>query len=711
MENEGKCPVMHGAMTSNSSSGTSNKDWWPEQLNLNILHQHDRKSDPMDDGFDYRKEFNEIDYDALKEDLNDLMTNSQEWWPADYGHYGPFFIRMTWHAAGTYRNTDGRGGGGTGAQRFAPLNSWPDNGNLDKARRLLWPIKQKYGKKISWADLLILAGNVAIESMGGETFGFSGGRPDIWGPEEDIHWGVETGWLENNRYKGDRELDNPLAAVQMGLIYVNPQGPDGNPDPLASARDIRETFGRMAMNDEETVALVAGGHTFGKAHGASTEDHVNTEPEGAPLEEMGFGWTSSYGSGVGSDTITSGIEGAWTANPTQWDNGYFDLLFGYEWELTKSPAGAHIWHAIDQKDEDMAPDAEDASIKVPTMMTTADMAMREDPSYREVSKRFHENPEEFADAFARAWFKLLHRDMGPKTRYMGPEIPEEELIWQDPVPAGNSDYDVSAVKEMILASGLSIQEMIETAWSSASTFRGSDMRGGANGARIRLEPQRNWEANNPDQLNKVLDVYTSIAEETGVSVADIIVLAGNVAIEKASGLEVPFTPGRGDATQDNTDVESFAVLEPQSDGFKNFHKAGLNVNSEEIMLDKAQLLGLTAPEMTVLVGGLRSLGISSSGYGLFTENVGELSNDYFRTLLDMSVQWRPNGTGNSYEATDRITGEKVRTASRTDLVFGSNSQLRALVEVYASDDSLDKFKNDFVLAWNKVMNADRFDLI
>ena len=711
MENEGKCPVMHGAMTSNSSSGTSNKDWWPEQLNLNILHQHDRKSDPMGDGFDYRKEFNEIDYDALKADLNDLMTDSQEWWPADYGHYGPFFIRMTWHAAGTYRNTDGRGGGGTGAQRFAPLNSWPDNGNLDKARRLLWPIKQKYGKKISWADLLILAGNVAIESMGGETFGFSGGRPDIWGPEEDIHWGVETGWLENNRYKGDRELDNPLAAVQMGLIYVNPQGPDGNPDPLASARDIRETFGRMAMNDEETVALVAGGHTFGKAHGASTEDHVNTEPEGAPLEEMGFGWTSSYGSGVGSDTITSGIEGAWTANPTQWDNGYFDLLFGYEWELTKSPAGAHIWHAIDQKDEDMAPDAEDASIKVPTMMTTADMAMREDPSYREVSKRFHENPEEFADAFARAWFKLLHRDMGPKTRYMGPEIPEEELIWQDPVPAGNSDYDVSAVKEMILASGLSIQEMIETAWSSASTFRGSDMRGGANGARIRLEPQRNWEANNPDQLNKVLDVYASIAEETGVSVADIIVLAGNVAIEKASGLEVPFTPGRGDATQDNTDVESFAVLEPQSDGFKNFHKAGLNVNSEEIMLDKAQLLGLTAPEMTVLVGGLRSLGISSSGYGLFTENVDELSNDYFRTLLDMSVQWRPNGTGNSYEATDRITGEKVRTASRTDLVFGSNSQLRALVEVYASDDSLDKFKNDFVLAWNKVMNADRFDLI
>ena len=710
MENEGKCPVMHGAMTSNSSSGTSNKDWWPEQLNLNILHQHDRKSDPMDEGFDYRKEFGDIDYDALKKDLNDLMTDSQEWWPADYGHYGPFFIRMTWHAAGTYRSTDGRGGGGTGAQRFAPLNSWPDNGNLDKARRLLWPIKQKYGKKISWADLLILAGNVAIESMGGKTFGFSGGRPDIWGPEEDIHWGVETGWLENNRYKGDRELDNPLAAVQMGLIYVNPQGPDGNPDPLASARDIRETFGRMAMNDEETVALVAGGHTFGKAHGASTEDHVQAEPEGAPLEEMGFGWTSSYGSGVGSDTITSGIEGAWTANPTQWDNGYFDLLFGYEWELTKSPAGAHIWHAVGQKEEDMAPDAEDASVKVPTMMTTADMAMREDPSYKEISKRFHENPDEFADAFARAWFKLLHRDMGPKTRYMGPEVPEEELIWQDPVPAGDSTYDVSAVKEKILNCGLSIQEMIETAWSSASTYRGSDMRGGANGARIRLEPQKNWEANNPDQLSKVLEIYEAIAEETGASVADVIVLAGNVAIEKASGIEVPFTPGRGDATQENTDVESFEVLEPQSDGFKNFHKAGLNVNPEEIMLDKAQLLGLTAPEMTVLVGGLRSLGISSSGYGLFTENKDELSNDYFRTLLDMSVKWRPNGTGNSYEAIDRVSGEKVRTASRTDLVFGSNSQLRALVEVYASDDSLDKFKGDFVHAWNKVMNADRFDL-
>jgi catalase-peroxidase len=711
MENEGKCPVMHGAMTSNSSSGTSNKDWWPDQLNLSILHQHDKKSDPMDEGFDYRAEFAKIDYDALKQDLLDLMTDSQEWWPADYGHYGPFFIRMTWHAAGTYRNTDGRGGGGTGAQRFAPLNSWPDNGNLDKARRLLWPIKQKYGKQISWADLLILAGNVAIESMGGTTFGFSGGRPDIWGPEEDIHWGVETGWLESNRYQGKRELDNPLAAVQMGLIYVNPQGPDGNPDPLASAHDIRETFGRMAMNDEETVALVAGGHTFGKAHGAATEDHVQAEPEGAPLEQMGFGWTSSYGSGVGSDTITSGIEGAWTANPTQWDNGYFDLLFGYEWELTKSPAGAHIWHAVDQKEEDMAPDAEDGSIKVPTMMTTADMAMREDPAYREVSKRFHENPDQFADAFARAWFKLLHRDMGPKVRYMGPEVPEEELIWQDPVPAGNADFDIAAAKSAILDSGLSIQTMIETAWASAATFRGSDMRGGANGARIRLEPQRSWEANNPAQLNEVLPIYEKIAAECGASVADIIVLAGNTAIEQAASIEVPFTPGRGDASQDQTDIESFAVLEPHSDGFRNFHKKGLNTNPEEIMLDKAQLLGLTAPEMTVLVGGLRSLGISSSGYGLFTENVNDLSNDYFKTLLDMSVQWQPNGTGNSYEALDRQTGEKVRTASRTDLVFGSNSQLRALVEVYASDDGLEKFKSDFVGAWNKVMNADRFDVL
>ena len=710
MSQENKCPVMHGAMTTHSSTGTSNKDWWPNQLNLGILHQHDRKSDPMDQGFDYREEFKKIDYDALKKDLNDLMTDSQEWWPADYGHYGPFFIRMTWHAAGTYRNTDGRGGGGTGAQRFAPLNSWPDNGNLDKARRLLWPIKQKYGKKISWADLLILAGNVAIESMGGKTFGYSGGRPDIWGPEEDILWGGESEWLQNKRYKGDRELDSPLAAVQMGLIYVNPQGPDGNPDPLASARDIRETFGRMAMNDEETVALVAGGHTFGKAHGAGAEDNVNVEPEGAALEEMGFGWSSSFGSGKGSDTITSGIEGAWTANPTVWDNGYFDLLFGYEWELTKSPAGAFIWHAIDQREEDMAPDAEDASKLVPTMMTTADMALRMDPAYEKISRRFHENPDEFADAFARAWFKLLHRDMGPKTRYLGPEVPSEELIWQDPVPAGNADFDVEDAKEKLKACNLSIQEMVETAWASASTYRGSDMRGGANGARIRLEPQKSWEVNKPQQLEKILDKYESVAKSTGASLADIIVLGGNLGIEIASGQSVPFMPGRGDASQEQTDIESFAVLEPVSDAFRNYHASDLSTSPEEFMLDKAQLLGLTAPEMTVLVGGMRSLGISSNGYGLFTADSDKLSNDYFKTLLDMSVKWKPNGTGNSYEGVHRVSGEKVRTASRADLVFGSNSQLRAIVEVYAENDSDAKFVSDFIAAWCKVMNADRFDL-
>ena len=710
MSQENKCPVMHGAMTTHSSTGTSNKDWWPNQLNLGILHQHDRKSDPMDQGFDYREEFKKIDYDALKKDLNDLMTDSQEWWPADYGHYGPFFIRMTWHAAGTYRNTDGRGGGGTGAQRFAPLNSWPDNGNLDKARRLLWPIKQKYGKKISWADLLILAGNVAIESMGGKTFGYSGGRPDIWGPEEDILWGAESEWLQNKRYKGDRELDSPLAAVQMGLIYVNPQGPDGNPDPLASARDIRETFGRMAMNDEETVALVAGGHTFGKAHGAGAEDNVNVEPEGAALEEMGFGWSSSFGSGKGSDTITSGIEGAWTANPTVWDNGYFDLLFGYEWELTKSPAGAFIWHAIDQREEDMAPDAEDASKLVPTMMTTADMALRMDPAYEKISRRFHENPDEFADAFARAWFKLLHRDMGPKTRYLGPEVPSEELIWQDPVPAGNADFDVEDAKEKLKACNLSIQEMVETAWASASTYRGSDMRGGANGARIRLEPQKSWEVNKPQQLEKILEKYESVAKSTGASLADIIVLGGNVGIEIATGQSVPFVPGRGDASQEQTDVESFAVLEPVSDAFRNYHASDLSTSPEEFMLDKAQLLGLTAPEMTVLVGGMRSLGISSNGYGLFTADSDKLSNDYFKTLLDMSVKWKPNGTGNSYEGVHRVSGEKVRTASRADLVFGSNSQLRAIVEVYAENDSDAKFVSDFIAAWCKVMNADRFDL-
>ena len=704
--NENKCPVIHGSLSSNSETGTSNKDWWPNQLNLGLLHQHDKKSDPMDEDFDYAEAFKELDYDALKKDLTDLMTDSQEWWPADYGHYGGFFVRMTWHAAGTYRIGDGRGGGGTGAQRFAPLNSWPDNGNLDKARRLLWPVKQKYGKNISWADLLILAGNVAIESMGGKTFGFGGGRPDIWAPEEDINWGIESEWLTNERYTGERDLANPLGAVQMGLIYVNPQGPDGNPDPLASGKDIRETFGRMAMNDEETVALVAGGHTFGKGHGAGPDDNVGTEPEGASMEEMGFGWTSSYRSGKGSDTITSGFEGAWTSNPTQWDNGYFDLLFGYEWEQATTPAGAIVWHAIDQKEEDMAPDAEDSSKKVPTMMTTADIALREDPIYKDISKRFHENPEEFADAFARAWFKLLHRDMGPKSRYLGPEVPEEELIWQDPVPEGNSNYDIDSVKAKILESDLTIQEMVETAWASASTYRGSDMRGGANGSRIRLSPQKDWEANKPEQLAKVLSVFEVIANDSGASLADVIILAGNAAIEKASGSNVPFIPGRGDASEEQTDAESFAVLEPISDAFRNYHRAGTNIPSEEMLLDKAQLLGLTAPEMTVLLGGMRSLGISNDRLGVFTENPNDLSNDFLETLLDMSVQWKPNGTGNSYEATDRVSGEKVRTASRSDLVLGSNSQLRAIAEVYASADGKDKFIADFILAWNKVMNAD-----
>ena len=705
-DTEGKCPVMHGSLSTNSSTGTSNKDWWPNQLNLNILHQHDQKGDPMDADFDYQEEFQKLDYQALKQDLNDLMTDSQDWWPADYGHYGPFFIRLTWHAAGTYRTGDGRGGGGTGAQRFAPLNSWPDNGNLDKARRLLWPIKQKYGKQISWADLLILSGNVAIESMGGKTFGFGGGRADIWAPEEDINWGAEKEWLTNERYTGERDLANPLGAVQMGLIYVNPQGPDGNPDPKASAVDIRETFGRMAMNDEETVALVAGGHTFGKGHGAGPDSHVGAEPEGADMEEMGFGWISSFGSGKGSDTITSGFEGAWTSNPTQWDNGYFDLLFGYEWEQVTTPAGAIVWHAIDQKDEDLAPDAEDPSKKVPTMMTTADMALREDPIYNKISKRFHENPEELADAFARAWFKLLHRDMGPVSRYLGPEVPSEELIWQDPVPAGNADYDVESVKSAISESDLTIQEMVETAWASASTFRGSDVRGGANGARIRLAPQKDWEANKPEQLARVLSVYETISIDSGASMADVIVLAGNVGIEKASGLKVDFTPGRGDASQEQTDVESFAVLEPIADGFRNFQKASSSMPAEEMMLDKAQLLGLTAPEMTVLLGGMRSLGISNNEHGIFTDDSNKLTNDYFATLLDMSVQWKPNGSEKSFIGTDRVSGEKIRTASRVDLAFGSNSQLRAIAEVYASSDAHDKFVKDFVSAWNKVMNID-----
>ena len=706
---ESRCPVAHGSSEQHTNSARSNRDWWPEQINLSILHQHDKKSDPMGEDFDYSEEFKKLDYAALKQDLNDLMTDSQDWWPADYGHYGPFFIRMTWHAAGTYRTADGRGGGGTGSQRFAPTNSWPDNTNLDKARRLLWPIKQKYGNKISWADLIILTGNVAIESMGGKTFGFGGGRADIWAPEDDIFWGKEIEWLGNERYTGDRVLDMPLGAVQMGLIYVNPQGPDGNPDPLASARDIRETFGRMAMNDYETVALTAGGHTFGKAHGAASEDFKGADPEGAPLEEMGFGWKSGHGKGLGRDSITSGIEGAWTPNPTEWDNGYFDMLFGYEWELVKSPAGAHQWHPVSPKDEDMAPDVEDSSIKVTTIMTTADMAMREDPSYREISKHFHENPDEFADAFARAWFKLLHRDMGPKVRYLGPEVPQEELIWQDPVPAGSTSYDVEAVKSKIAESGLSVQEMVETAWASASTFRGSDLRGGANGARIRLAPQKDWDANNPEQLSRVLGVLENIASDSGASVADVIVLAGNVGIEQASGATVPFTPGRGDATQDNTDEHSFEVLEPFSDGFRNYHKSDFEIGAEHMLLDKAQLLGLTAPEMTVLVGGMRALGISADGHGLFTDTPGKLTNDWFSKVLDMTVEWTATGR-NSYEGKDRSTGEKVRTATRADLVFGSNSQLRALAEVYGSDGAQDKFVSDFIAAWNKVMNLDRFDL-
>ena len=703
----GKCPVMHGAATT-GITGTTNSDWWPNQLNLNILRQHDRKSNPLGDDFDYRDEFLKLDYKSLKDDLNALMTDSQSWWPADYGHYGPFFIRMTWHAAGTYRTGDGRGGGGTGAQRFAPLNSWPDNGNLDKARRLLWPIKQKYGNQISWADLLILAGNVAIESMGGKTFGFAGGRPDIWHPEEDIYWGAENEWLGDKRYESTRQsLENPLAAVQMGLIYVNPEGPNGNPDPLLSAQDVRETFGRMAMNDEETVALVAGGHTFGKAHGAGNPELVGTEPEGAPIEEMGFGWSNAHGSGHGVDATTSGIEGPWTANPTVWDNGYFDLLFKYEWQLTKSPAGANIWHPVDLDEADMAPEVDGSGKKVSPMMTTADMAMITDPDYRKISKRFHENPNEFSDAFARAWFKLLHRDMGPKSRYLGPEIPDEDLIWQDPIPKGNANFDIKALKSDISKSSLSVTEMIETAWASASTFRGSDLRGGANGARIRLAPQKDWAANKPKQLKAVLDVLEPLAAKHEASLADTIVLAGCVAIEKVSGREVPFNPGRGDATQEQTDIESFAVLEPLADGFRNYQKADFTVSPEEMMLDKAQLLNLTAAEMTVLLGGLRSLGVSASEHGLWNQKV-ELSNSWFNTLLDMSVKWSETGI-NSYEATDRVSGKVTRTASRCDLVFGSNSQLRAIVEVYAQNDNSDKSISDLISSWVKVMNADRFD--
>ena len=701
-----QCPFMGGTQKQTAGKGTSVRDFWPNELKLNILRQNAVASSPMAKDFDYATAFNSIDYAELKKDVLYFMTDSQDWWPADYGNYGPFMVRMAWHSAGTYRVGDGRGGARSGSQRFAPINSWPDNGNLDKARLLLWPIKKKYGNKLSWADLMILAGNCAMESMGFETFGFAGGREDVWEPEQDIYWGSETVMGENKERYAEGELEDPLGAVMMGWIYVNPEGPNGDPDPMGSAKDIRETFGRMAMNDEETVALVAGGHTFGKGHGAGPDDNVGPEPEGASMQEMGFGWTSSYESGKGSDTITSGFEGAWTSNPTQWDNGYFDLLFGYEWEQATTPAGAIVWHAIGQTEEDMAPDAEDSSKKVPTMMTTADIALREDPIYKDISKRFHENPEEFADAFARAWFKLLHRDMGPKARYLGPEVPEEELIWQDPVPAGDTSYDIESLKAKISESDLTIQEMVETAWASASTYRGSDMRGGANGSRIRLAPQNNWDANKPEQLSRVLNILNGIASESNVSLADTIVLAGAVGIEKAANASVPFTPGRGDASEEQTDEESFAVLEPVSDAFRNYHKSGTNIPSEEMMLDKAQLLGLTAPEMTVLVGGMRSLGISTDGLGVFTNNANELSNDFFETLLDMSVQWKPNGTGNSYEATDRISGEKVRTASRSDLVFGSNSQLRAIAEVYASSDAKDKFISDFISAWNKVMNAD-----
>ncbi|WP_336771110.1 catalase/peroxidase HPI [Paenibacillus sp. MMO-58] len=719
--NAGKCPVMHGSATSFKSSGTSNRDWWPNQLNLNILHQHDRKSNPMGEDFDYAEEFKKIDYQALKQDLRNLMTDSQEWWPADYGHYGPFFIRMAWHSAGTYRTGDGRGGAGSGTQRFAPLNSWPDNGNLDKARRLLWPIKQKYGNKISWADLMILTGNVAIESMGGKTFGFGGGRADVWHPEEDIYWGNEKEWLGDNRYTGERDLENPLAAVQMGLIYVNPEGPNGNPDPAGSARDIRETFGRMGMNDEETVALVAGGHTFGKAHGAGDASLVGPDPEAAPLEAQGLGWLSTHGSGKGRDAITSGVEGAWTPNPTQWDNGFFDMLFGYEWELSKSPAGAHIWVAINPDENHLAPDAEDASVRVRTMMTTADMALRVDPEYEKISRRYHQNPEEFADAFARAWFKLTHRDMGPRDRYLGPEVPAEELIWQDVVPAVDytlSDEEIAELKTKILDSGLTISELVTTAWASASTFRISDKRGGANGARIRLAPQQDWEVNQPQQLTKVITILEGIQEdlEKKVSIADLIVLGGSAAVEKAAqeagfNVTVPFSPGRGDATQEQTDEESFAVLEPVADGFRNYLKKTYSVSAEELLVDKAQLLNLTAPEMTALVGGLRVLGTNHGGtqHGVFTDRVGTLTNDFFVKLLDMNIAWEPR-EGGVYYGRNRTTGRVDRTATRVDLVFGSNSILRAIAEVYAQDDNQEKFVRDFVAAWVKVMNADRYDL-
>ena len=714
----GKCPVMHGG---NTAAKDSVMAWWPKALNLDILHQHDRKTNPLGEDFDYREELKKLDVDALKNDLKALMTDSQEWWPAEWGHYGGLMIRMAWHAAGTYRIADGRGGGGTGNQRFAPLNSWPDNGNLDKARRLLWPIKKKYGNKISWADLIILAGNMAYESMGFKTFGFAFGREDIWHPEKDIYWGSEKEWLapsgsEGSRYSGQRDLENPLAAVMMGLIYVNPEGVDGKPDPIKTAHDMRVTFARMAMNDEETVALTAGGHTVGKAHGNGSAAVLGPAPEGADLEEQGFGWMNHTTRGIGRDTVTSGIEGAWTSHPTKWDNGYFDMLFKHDWWLQKSPAGAWQWEPVNIAEEDMPVDVEDPSIRRKPMMTDADMALRFDPAYRKIAERFRNDQAYFEDVFARAWFKLTHRDMGPKARYLGPDVPAEDLIWQDPVPAGNKTYDVAAVKARIAAAGLSVGDMVATAWDSARTFRGSDYRGGANGARIRLAPQKDWEGNEPARLARVLAAYEKIAAETGASIADVIVLGGNVGLEqaiKAAGfnVEVPFAPGRGDASQAQTDVESFEVLEPVHDGFRNWQKKDYVVQPEEMLLDRAQLLGLTAPEMTVLIGGLRVLGTNhgGSGHGVFTDRVGALTNDFFVNLTDMSYSWKPTGR-NSYDIVERKSGAKKWTATRVDLVFGSNSILRAYAEVYAQDDNQEKFVRDFVAAWTKVMNADRFDL-
>ncbi|EMA2445515.1 catalase/peroxidase HPI [Vibrio fluvialis] len=715
----GKCPVMHGGMT---STGTSNMDWWPKALNLDILHQHDTKTNPYGVDFNYREELKKLDVDALKKDLKALMTDSQEWWPADWGHYGGLMIRMAWHAAGSYRTADGRGGGATGNQRFAPLNSWPDNANLDKARRLLWPLKKKYGNKISWADLILLAGNMAYESMGLKTFGFGFGREDIWHPEKDIYWGSEKEWLapsggEGTRYSGERDLENPLAAVMMGLIYVNPEGVDGNPDPLKTAQDMRVTFARMAMNDEETVALTAGGHTVGKTHGNGNAAELGPDPEGADLEEQGLGWMNHKSRGIGRNTVTSGLEGAWTTHPTQWDNGFFKILLEHEWQLAKSPAGAWQWEPVDIAEEDKPVDVEDGKARYNPMMTDADMALKVDPEYRKISERFYKDQAYFEEVFARAWFKLTHRDLGPKSRYLGPDVPAEDLIWQDPVPAGRTDYDVNAVKAKIAASGLSTGEMVSTAWDSARTFRGSDNRGGANGARIRLAPQKDWEGNEPTKLAKVLAVLENIAAEAGISVADTIVLAGNVGIEqaiKAAGFNVavPFSPGRGDAAADMTDVESFDVLEPLADGFRNWQKKDYVVNPEEMLLDRAQLLGLTAPEMTVLVGGLRVLGTNYGGsaHGVFTDRVGALTNDFFVNLTDMAYTWKPTGR-NKYDIVDRKSGATKWTATRADLVFGSNSILRSYAEVYAQDDNQEKFVKDFVAAWTKVMNADRFDLV